>query len=66
MHYYVDLFNIMCFLGFVKNILEAKFWIPLSRINYAAYLVHYDVITVLIYNIETPIHYTSFTTVMEY
>ena len=49
--------------GLVKNILAAKFWIPLSRINYAAYLIHRDVMMILIYNIETPIHHTSFTTV---
>ena len=51
------------FVGLVKDILAAKFWIPLSHINYAAYIIHYDVILVLIYNIETPIHYTNFTTV---
>ncbi|XP_028406328.1 nose resistant to fluoxetine protein 6-like [Dendronephthya gigantea] len=49
--------------GLVKNILAAKFWIPLSHINYAAYIVHFDIISTLAFNIETPIHYTSFTLV---
>jgi hypothetical protein len=47
----------------IKNILAAKFWIPLSRINYVAFLIHVDVLLILYYNIEAPIHYTSFTTV---
>ncbi|CAB3977094.1 nose resistant to fluoxetine 6-like [Paramuricea clavata] len=49
--------------GLVKNILVAKFWIPLSHINYAAFIIHFDVIQVLVYNIESPIHFTSFTMV---
>ncbi|XP_046851781.1 nose resistant to fluoxetine protein 6-like [Xenia sp. Carnegie-2017] len=47
--------------GWIQNILGAKFWIPLSRINYAAYLVHFEVILVLKYNVQTPIHFTWFT-----
>ena len=47
----------------IKSILAAKFWIPLSRINYVAFLIHVDVLLILYHNIESPIHYTSFTTV---
>ena len=49
------------FSGLVKNILSAKFWIPLSRINYAAYILHFAVTKAIIYNIETPIHFDTFT-----
>jgi hypothetical protein len=51
--------------GLVKDILAAKFWIPLSRINYAAFLIHIDVLNVLFQNVETPVHYTSFTLVSD-
>ena len=51
------------FTGLVKNILEAKFWIPLSRINYAAFIIHKDVISVFVYNIESPVHFTTLTLV---
>ena len=51
--------------GLVKDILAAKFWIPLSRINYAAFLIHMDVLTVLFQNVETPVHYTAFTLVSD-
>lgn len=51
------------FTGLVKNILEAKFWIPLSRINYAAFIIHKDVISVFVYNIESPVHFTALTLV---
>ena len=62
----LSLFNLsVCnlHLGLIKKILAATFWIPLSHINYAAYIVHYDVVKGLMYNIETPIHYTTFTLV---
>ena len=48
------------FSGLVKNILSANFWIPLSRINYAAYILHFAVTKAIIYNIETPIHFDTF------
>ncbi|XP_046853576.1 nose resistant to fluoxetine protein 6-like isoform X2 [Xenia sp. Carnegie-2017] len=52
--------------GWVKNILAAKFWIPLSRINYAAFLVHFDVMNVLAFSIQTPIHFSWFVFVTHY
>ncbi|XP_028401905.1 nose resistant to fluoxetine protein 6-like [Dendronephthya gigantea] len=52
--------------GPVKILLAAKFWIPLSRINYAAFIIHFTVLNVFTYNIEVPIHYTIFTLVSCY
>ncbi|CAB4030993.1 Hypothetical predicted protein [Paramuricea clavata] len=49
--------------GPVKMLLAAKFWIPLSRINYVAFIMHYTIIKIFSYNIEAPIHYTGFTLV---
>ena len=49
--------------GLINIILSARFWIPFSRINYSTYIVHIDVINVVILNIESPIHYTTFTLV---
>jgi hypothetical protein len=49
--------------GPVKALLAAKFWIPLSRINYVAFIMHYTIIKIFVYNIEAPIHYTVFTLV---
>ncbi len=50
-------------LGPVKTLLAAKFWIPLSRINYAAFIIHYAVINIFEYNMEVPVHFTTFTLV---
>ncbi|XP_028401903.1 O-acyltransferase like protein-like [Dendronephthya gigantea] len=52
--------------GPVKILLAAKFWIPLSRINYAAFIVHFTVLKVFSHNIEVPIHYTVFSLVSSY
>ena len=49
--------------GPVKALLAAKFWIPLSRINYVAFIMHNTIIKIFAYNIEAPIHYTVFTLV---
>lgn len=39
--------------GLVNRILSARFWIPLSRLTYCAYLVHLVVITVQFRSLET-------------
>ena len=53
--------NNIFFKGLVKNIVSAKFWIPLSRINYAAFILHFSVIKTIVYNIESPLHFDNFT-----
>ena len=49
------LFISLCFLfeGLVNKILSARFWIPLSRLTYCAYLVHPIAIATLFGSFET-------------
>ena len=45
--------------GYVKEFLSAKFWIPLSRLNYSAYLIHLTLINVMFVGHRTGLHYTK-------
>lgn len=47
--------------GLINDLLGAKVWLPLSRINYMAYLIHNNVVYVLSANMEAPVHFTGFT-----
>ncbi len=44
---------LFCFEGLVNKILSARFWIPLSRLTYCAYLVHPISLLVLVGSFET-------------
>lgn len=44
---------LVCFEGLVNKILSARFWIPLSRLTYCAYLVHIIAIVALYGSFET-------------
>ena len=47
--------------GIVNQFLSMKFWIPLSRLTFAAYLVHEIVLFVLIFTRRAPIYATDVT-----
>lgn len=44
---------LVCFEGLANKILSARFWIPLSRLTYCAYLVHILAIVALYGSFET-------------
>ncbi|XP_036384081.1 O-acyltransferase like protein [Megalops cyprinoides] len=46
--------------GFINKLLSMKFWIPLSNISFACYMIH--PLLIVLYNgeQETPTHYTSY------
>ena len=48
----------------VNSFLSAKFWLPLSRLTFAAYLVHPIVIDVVRHQLREPLHYTDITMVV--
>ena len=55
-----------CFLSFeglVNRILSARFWIPLSRLTYCAYLVHIIAMVVLFISYENLQAYSDVYTV---
>ena len=55
-----------CFLSFeglVNRILSARFWIPLSRLTYCAYLVHIIAMVVLFISYENLQAYSDVHTV---
>ena len=43
----------------INDFLSMKFWIPLSRLSYAAYLVHPIVLSVAIYTTRSTVSYTD-------
>uniref|UniRef100_A0A3P8TIP1 O-acyltransferase like n=1 Tax=Amphiprion percula TaxID=161767 RepID=A0A3P8TIP1_AMPPE len=45
--------------GFIKRLLSLSFWVPLSNISFACYLIHPVFIIVYIGLQETPIHYSD-------
>jgi peptidoglycan/LPS O-acetylase OafA/YrhL len=44
------------FTGYVNKLLSCKFFFPLSRISYCAYLVHPLVMISVIMHMESPVH----------
>ena len=47
--------------GVINTFLSMKFWIPLSRLTFSAYLVHPIVLTVVLDSAREPVHYTDIT-----
>ena len=47
--------------GFVNAFLSMKFWIPLSRMTFNAYLVHPIILTIVFGQLQTSIHMTDLT-----
>uniref|UniRef100_A0A1A8BTV4 O-acyltransferase like n=1 Tax=Nothobranchius kadleci TaxID=1051664 RepID=A0A1A8BTV4_NOTKA len=45
--------------GFIKTLLSLRFWVPLSNISFACYLIHPVFIILYIGLQETPIHYSD-------
>ncbi len=45
----------------INSFLSMKFWIPLSRLSFNAYLVHEIVLTVIYGNLRNPVYYTDIT-----
>jgi hypothetical protein len=42
--------------GFINKFLSLKIWVPLSRLSYAVYLIHFCVIEFFIYRSEHPVY----------
>ena len=47
--------------GVINTFLSMKFWIPLSRLTFTAYLVHPIVLSVAFGSARKPVHYTDIT-----
>ena len=47
--------------GVINTFLSMKFWIPLSRLTFTAYLVHPIVLSVVFGSAREPVHYTDIT-----
>ena len=46
--------------GPVNKFLSLPIWQPLSRLTYAIFLIHYYLITMALYSIKTPPHFSGF------
>lgn len=51
-------------LGYVKEFLSARFWIPLSRLNFSAYLIHVILLNLMFVGHKTGLHYTKYLMVL--
>ena len=51
---------------FINSFLSMKFWTPLARMTFNAYLVHPIVVVVIYGQLQTPVHYTDITIVCYY
>ena len=49
--------------GPVNWVLSWKFWAPVGRLTYAAYLVHPIILVAYIFNLLTPLHFTDLTVI---
>ncbi|CAF0901816.1 unnamed protein product [Adineta steineri] len=52
--------------GIVNKILSWPIWIPLTRLNYATYLIHLTIIYIIIYNQTMPFYYQPLTVINNY
>jgi peptidoglycan/LPS O-acetylase OafA/YrhL len=52
--------------GIVNTILSWPIWTPLTRLNYATYLIHLTIIYVTIYNQTMPFYYQPLTVINNY
>lgn len=48
-------------LGLIKNFMEHGFWMPLARLGYCAYLIHFMVIYVFLSQNKAPLHFDNMT-----
>ena len=48
----------------INSFLSMKFWIPLSRLTYTAYLIHPIILTVIFYSLRDTFTYTDYTLAM--
>lgn len=49
----------MYFLGFVNQFLSWKFFIPLSRLSFAVYLIHFNLIKAYVSHMRKPFYFTE-------
>ncbi|CAB3987618.1 Hypothetical predicted protein [Paramuricea clavata] len=47
--------------GLVQKFLSARFWIPLSRLTYNVYLIHYIILILMFFGAKGTIHYDLYT-----
>lgn len=52
--------------GIVNRILSSSLWLPLARLNYAAYLIHITVIFITVFNQSNPLYYQFMTCLNSY
>ena len=52
--------------GIVNRILSSSMWLPLARLNYAAYLIHITIIFITVFNQTNPLYYQLMTCISSY